>query len=218
MRDQQLFVTSGRRVTSALRHLPPTPHVVAMCADWESQALGAIAPVVLLLFVLLVVATQYTFTASCKDTRTCRVNFAEEELRKKLSPLEFHVTQEKGTEPAFTGKFAEHKGKGTYGCVVCQAPLFASQAKYDSGSGWPSFYNIIRANAVSHSKDRSHGMHRTEVTCGQCGAHLGHVFDDGPPPTGKRFCINSASLNFNPSAEEEGGAEAVEEAPVKPEL
>uniref|UniRef100_S4RB72 Peptide-methionine (R)-S-oxide reductase n=1 Tax=Petromyzon marinus TaxID=7757 RepID=S4RB72_PETMA len=108
-------------------------------------------------------------TASCKDTRTCRVNFAEEELRKKLSPLEFHVTQEKGTEPAFTGKFAEHKGKGTYGCVVCQAPLFASQAKYDSGSGWPSFYNIIRANAVSHSKDRSHGMHRTEVTCGQCG-------------------------------------------------
>ncbi|CAM9362604.1 unnamed protein product [Lampetra fluviatilis] len=119
---------------------------------------------------------------------------------------------------AFTGKFAEHKGKGTYGCVVCQVPLFTSQAKYDSGSGWPSFYNIISANAVSHSKDRSHGMHRTEVTCGQCGAHLGHVFDDGPPPTGKRFCINSASLTFNPGAEEEGGAEAVEEAPVKPEL
>lgn len=122
-------------------------------------------------------------------------------LRERLSPLAWHVTQEKGTERAFTGEYNANKAQGTYSCVVCGAALFSSDTKYDSGSGWPSFWLPLAGERVMISRDASHGMVRVEVNCAQCGAHLGHVFDDGPQPTGQRYCINSVSLDFKPSGE-----------------
>jgi peptide-methionine (R)-S-oxide reductase len=121
----------------------------------------------------------------------------EPDLRARLTPQQYHVTQERGTEPAFTGCFWNHHEEGVYACVVCAAPLFDSTAKFDSGSGWPSYVEPMPDARVGTKRDPSHGMMRTEVHCGQCGAHLGHVFDDGPPPTGQRYCINSAALQFH---------------------
>jgi len=121
------------------------------------------------------------------------------ELKKRLTPLQYHVTQEKGTERAFTGKYNKCSEAGTYSCVVCDQPLFASDNKFDSGCGWPAFSEVLDQGKVKLTKDTSHGMIRTEVTCAQCNAHLGHVFGDGPPPSKKRFCINSSSLQFHPS-------------------
>ena len=124
--------------------------------------------------------------------------YTEEDLRDRLIPLQYHVTQEAGTEQAFTGDTWDQKQDGVYRCVVCDIDLFSSDSKYESGSGWPSFWQPLSQGAVDTEIDNSHGMMRVEALCHACGAHLGHVFPDGPEPTGDRFCMNSASMRFSP--------------------
>lgn len=121
------------------------------------------------------------------------------ELRQRLSPTAWRVTQEAGTEAPFTGEFWDHFAAGEYHCIVCGATLFEGQDKFHSSCGWPSFSEIAAQGRITTHEDRSHGMHRIEVRCATCGAHLGHVFPDGPAPTGLRYCINSAALTFSPS-------------------
>ncbi|MDQ7041481.1 MAG: peptide-methionine (R)-S-oxide reductase MsrB [Rhodothermus sp.] len=128
-----------------------------------------------------------------------KVTRSEEEWRRLLTPEQYHVLREHGTEPAFTGKYWNHKAPGIYRCAGCGLPLFSSETKYDSGTGWPSFYAPIDPAHIETSDDYRLGMHRTEVHCAACGGHLGHVFPDGPPPTGLRYCINSAALVFEPA-------------------
>ena len=131
-----------------------------------------------------------------------RVDKTEEEWQQELTPDQVAVCRQKGTEPAFTGKFFNCKDKGMYVCSCCGNPLFSSETKYDSGSGWPSYFQPTDEDAIKTKTDTSHGMKRVEVMCNACDAHLGHVFEDGPQPTGLRYCINSVSIDLNKSEQE----------------
>ncbi|PWB64833.1 MAG: peptide-methionine (R)-S-oxide reductase [Bradyrhizobiaceae bacterium] len=137
---------------------------------------------------------------STTETRP-KVTKSEAEWRAQLTPEQFHVTRQHGTERAFTGPYWNEKRAGTYACVCCGAPLFSAEAKFESGTGWPSFHSPVDKDAVSAHEDRSWLMRRTEIRCASCDAHLGHVFPDGPRPTGLRYCMNGTALTFEPASE-----------------
>ena len=132
-----------------------------------------------------------------------RIEKTDDEWRRELTPDQYRIMRQKGTEPPFTGEYVNEKTAGVYRCAACGTPLFRSDTKYDSGSGWPSFYAPIDDDSIETEEDRSHGMRRTEVMCATCEAHLGHVFPDGPRPTGLRYCVNSASLTLDPETKGE---------------
>jgi peptide-methionine (R)-S-oxide reductase len=144
------------------------------------------------------------------NTDSSKVNMSDADWKKVLPEDVYYIAREKGTERAFTGKFYEHKEVGTYYCAACGNPLFASNGKFESSCGWPSFFEPITKGSIIYAPDNSYGMSRTEVMCGRCKAHLGHVFDDGPPPTGLRYCINSVILDFKKAKEAEEGYKAKE--------
>ena len=161
---------------------------------------------IFIIFSLLIAQTACTQSSNkanmeSKDSTDLKVKKTEAEWRQTLTPAQYNILREKGTERAFTGKYYNFFGKGTYYCAACGSKLFDSNTKFESGCGWPSFYEQSKDANIKLHKDSSFGMARTEVTCGTCGSHLGHVFDDGPPPTGKRYCINSESIKFIDASE-----------------
>jgi len=162
--------------------------------------LVALIPLCLLTY-LLAMPNRATLSDKADKTEKPRLTMAkpsDEELRARLTPEQFYVTQEKGTERAFTGKYWNHHEAGTYKCIVCGAELFTSESKFDSHCGWPSFDKAASDKVIDTNSDTSHGMVRDEIVCHNCGAHLGHVFPDGPTATGLRYCVNSASIDFDP--------------------
>lgn len=152
--------------------------------------------ILILMVAIIVIVAQ---TEKGENIMADKVNKSQAEWQTCLTPEEYKVLREKGTEMAFTGKYYHHKENGTYVCAACDNELFSSKTKYDSGSGWPSFYQAIATGKVSYKEDNSLGMQRIEILCAKCDSHLGHVFDDGPQSTGKRYCVNSISLDFNKS-------------------
>lgn len=155
-------------------------------------------------FLLLCVFACKSQSQNTQETEKSKtpVEKTSKEWQTCLTPEQYRILREKGTERAFTGKFYDHHEKGTYTCAGCGHKLFASAHKFDSGTGWPSYWQPYSQYAIKTNSDKSHGMDRSEVVCSKCGGHLGHVFDDGPAPTGMRYCINSAALNFEPAKEE----------------